>query len=153
METLTSETLVGRRFDRNHRLYDDTTTWLAEALDGNMRTSFEFKFYGNELYGQDGGALGPIFTDSLESAKNLSANLSFELRRRKHEMDEYLAMIQMMNGFDFNTMVVVSDFPDELMNETTDVGGYNCQRKQTMLRVITKNEDGGVDYTDSVARP
>ena len=144
METLTSETLVERRLDRNHRLYDDTTTWLAEALDGNMRTSFEFKFYGNELYGQDGGALGPIFTDSLESAKNLSANLSFELRRRKHEMDEYLEMIQMMNGFDFNTMVVVSDFPDELMNETTDVGGYNCQRKQTMLRVISKNEDGGL---------
>lgn len=144
METLTSETLAERRFNRQQRLYDDTTTWLAEALDGNMRTSFEFAFDGNELYGQDGGALEPVFADSLESAQNLPINLSFELRRRKHEMDEYQEMIQMMNGSDFNTMVVVSDFPDELINEAVDVGGYNCQRKQTMLRVITKNEDGGL---------
>ena len=69
METLTSETLVERRLDRNHRLYDDTTTWLAEALDGNMRTSFEFKFYGNELLWPGWRCLRANFTDSLESAK------------------------------------------------------------------------------------
>ena len=46
-----------------------------------------------------------------------------------------------------NTMIVVSDFPPELMDATEDVGGYNVTRKQTMLRVITRRTDGSFGMT------
>lgn len=147
MEVLASEALAEQRFNKQQRLYDDTTTWLAEALDGNMRTHFEFSFDGNDLFGQDGGSMKTIFKDALQSAEDLPPNLGFEWRRRSHELDEYNEMVQMMKGSGFNTMVVVSDFPPELMDATQDTGGYNYQRKQTMLRVITKNDSGLLGMT------
>ena len=48
----------------------------------------------------------------------------------------------MANGELPNTMVVISDFPAELMDAKKDVGGYNVNRKQTMMRVITRDEQG-----------
>ena len=130
-------------YDRELRLYDDTTTWLAEVLNGHMRTSFEYHFDGEELYAQDGSSVGQIFKESLESSEHLHPSLSFEVRRRQHELDEYSEMLTMMrDDSNFNTMVVVSDFPEELINMNQDVGGYNISRKQTMLRVIYKTEEG-----------
>src|SRR5690606_34211814 len=76
---------------------------------------------------------------------------SYELRRRYIEKQEYLEMLEMMRGDRLNTMVVISDFPPELMNATKDVGGYNVTRKQTMLRVLTKNPDGSLSmYSQSL---
>ncbi len=144
MELLASEALAEHQFNKKQRLYDDTTTWLAEALDGNMRTEFRFYFDGEELYGQDGGAMSTVFNDALVVSEDLPDNLSFERRRRKYELDEYHEMVRMMQGAEYNTMVVVSDFPQELMDSQQDVGGYNYQRRQTMLRVITKNTDGSL---------
>lgn len=134
-----------RRYSPEQRLYDDTTTWLAEVLDGNMRTGFEYNFHGNELYGQDNGPLKPVFKNSLRDAQALAEtnpNLAFELRRRWTEMAEYQDMLHMSKGELPNTMIVVSDFPPELLEATSDVGGYNVTRKQTMLRVIIKSPDG-----------
>ncbi len=143
MNQLASEALVDAgKFDKEKRLYDDTATWLAETLDGTMSTPFEYTFDGKELFGRDGGSIKEIIDDGVEQAWKLPGNLSFEVRRRRHERDEYDDMVQMMQGADFNTIVVVSDFPPELMNETEDVGFYNAERKQTMLRVLTRTEAG-----------
>lgn len=140
METLVAQPQVHEEFDRYLRTYNDVTTWLAETLDGSMRTPFEYQFDGQELYADDGSALGHIFEDSIRDAAVLAARdpvLAFEQRRRGHELDEYHDMLAMARGELPNTMVVISDFPPELMDAREDVGGYNISRKQTMLRVLT----------------
>ena len=89
--------------------------------------------------------LGPVFENSLRDAKRLAErqpSLHFELRRRKIEAEEYANMLAMMDDDSPNTMIVVSDFPPELMNAQKDVNGYNTTRRQTMLRVITRQDDG-----------
>lgn len=89
------------QFDRYLRDYNDTTTWFAEVLDGSMRTPFEYNFDGQELYADDGAALRPIFEDALQHAEQIITNepvLSFEKRRRQHELDEYEDMIAMAKG-------------------------------------------------------
>lgn len=121
--------------DYEARRYNDTATWLAEVLPGQMRTPFEYTFDGYDLYASDGGSMGEIFDDSIARAKNLP---DFELRRRHIEKDEYNDMLAMMREDLPNTMVVVSDFPPELMNIQKDQGGYNAERKQTMLRVLVR---------------
>lgn len=134
-------------YNRELRAYHDASTWLAETLDGRMRTSFEYGFDGHELYASDGGALGPIFEEALADAKELAkrnTTLGFEKRRREIELAEYRDMLKMASGDLPNTMITVSDFPPELMNSTKDVGGYNANRKQTMLRVITRRADGSL---------
>lgn len=144
MERLQGQVLE-RGYNREQRLRDDTATWLAETLHGTMRTPFEYRFDGRELYARDGGELAPIFADAITAAEEIAQNepnLAFELRRRQIEQSEYEAMLGMARGELPNTMVVVSDFPQELMDATEDVGGYNVRRKQTMLRVITRHEDG-----------
>lgn len=140
METQQRES-VEVQFNQQERLYHDTTTWLAEALEGFMANKFEYTFDGNELYSSDGTPIGTIFKDAIADAKKLGPELSFEHRRRLLEHEEYQEMLDMMSGSDFNTMVVISDFPPELMNAQADVGGYNASRKQTMLRVLSKTTD------------
>ncbi|GAC1391712.1 MAG: hypothetical protein NVSMB46_05270 [Candidatus Saccharimonadales bacterium] len=137
-------------------VYDDTSSWLAEILDGSMRTPFSFHFNGSDIIGRDGRALGKIFSDALTAAQdstNFDRRLSFEVRRRQIEMDEYGDMVEMCKGKLPNTMVVLSDFPEELKYEVHDVGGYNTSRQQTMLRVICARGDGTVDmYSQSLDR-
>lgn len=119
---------------------NDAETWLAEVLDGTMRTPFEYSFDGYELYAEDGSAMGAVFQKSEEDAPRIAkANprLGFEMRRRRLESEEYADMLAMARGELPNTMIVVSDFPPEMMTETKSIGGYNVDRKQTMLRVIT----------------
>lgn len=128
-----------QEIDYHARRYNDTVTWLAEVLPGSMRTPFEYRFDGRELYANDGSALEKIFDDSIEQARTLPV---YEQRRRQIEKDEYREMLAMMRGGLLNTMVVISDFPPELMNAAKDVGGYNVTRKQTMLRVLTRTPEG-----------
>lgn len=125
------------------RIATDTTTWLAETLHGSMRTEFEFDLDGLELRGEDGGSLNEIFDDAITEAKEIvkeNPSMLFELRRRLIERGELDDMYKMANGELPNTMIVLSDFPPELMNATEDVGGYNAGRKQTMMRIITARE-------------
>lgn len=126
----------------NHydRIRNDTETWAAEALNGSMRTTFEYSFDGTELYAEDGGELGVIFDDAIEAAAQIVQDcptLLFELRRRLIERGELTDMVRMARGELPNTMIVTSDYPPELMGVSDDVGGYNGSRKQTMLRIIT----------------
>lgn len=146
MEVLSSEALEYHATNKQ-RLYDDATTWLAEALDGTMRTSFELSFDGEDLYSQDGGSMGEVFNNSLLVAEYLPVNSGFEWRRRQQELAEYQEMLEMMRSTSFNTMVVISDFPSELKGQNEDIGGYNCKRKQTMLRVISKNSKDKLTLT------
>lgn len=132
-------------YDREIRARNDATTWLAETLNGRMRTSFDYYFDDLELYADDGGRLGQIFEDSLGQAELIAEakpELNFEVRRRRYEIDEYHDMLKMAAGDLPNTMITISDFPPELMNSTKNVGGYNTSRKQTMLRIITRMSDG-----------
>jgi hypothetical protein len=127
-------------FDRNKRDYDDVTTLFAEMVNGSMRTPFEYSFDGVELRARDGSIMREIFEESLEQAEQNAAqnpNLAFEVRRRRWEIDEHYDMLKMARDQLPNTMVVVSDFPAELMDAGEDIGGYNVTRKQTMLRVLT----------------
>jgi len=138
------------QLDQAVRVRTDTETWLAEALNGSMRTTFEYRFDGQELYGEDGGSVGEIFNDAITSAQEVvryNPGLLFELRRRLIERGEYEDMVKMANGELPNTMIVISDFPPELMDSREDVGGYNASRKQTMLRVITRQKDGSIRMT------
>lgn len=134
-----------RDFDERNRLYNDMTTWLAEVVPGQMRTSFEFEFDGQDIRGSDGGALTPIFDKSIADAERITRSkpeLHFEVDRRRTERGELDDMFDMLRGDKPNTMVVISDFPDELRAATKDIGGYNIARQQTMLRVITVDSSG-----------
>jgi hypothetical protein len=129
-------------FDQNRRDYDDVTTLFAEMVNGSMRTPFEYGYDGADLRAQDGSVMRTIFEASLAEADRIAdnnPNLAFEVRRRRWEIDEHYDMLKMAKGQLPNTMVVVSDFPPELMDASEDSSGYNVARKQTMLRVLTWN--------------
>lgn len=133
--------------NRELREVTDVTTWLAEVLNGSMRTSFEFGIDGDVLRGEDGGSMDEVFDDSIEAAQVIARenpSLLFELRRRLIERGELDDMYGMIKGEQPNTMITVSDFPPELMGASEDVGGYNVNRKQTMLRLITHGPEGTV---------
>ncbi len=132
---------------REQQLRYDLTTQFAELVDGNMRTNFELRFNGHDLVGEDGRSMDKITHKSLNEAKkmaNLNPDWQYEVRRREHERAEFDEIIEMAQGKGPNTMIVVSDFPPELMDAKEDVGGYNVRRKQTMLRVIFRQPGSNV---------
>ncbi len=122
-----------------------------------MRSSFEFSGDGEQLYGEDGGALRHILDDAIENAQIIVQEepaLLFELRRRLIEREELSEVEKMAYGELFtdegktaNIIIVPSDFPPELMGEASDIGGYNTSRKQTMLRIYALQPDGTVCMT------
>jgi hypothetical protein len=154
METLAAQPrLTETNFDQGKRRYDDLTTLFAEMLDGSMRTPFEFTYDGEEIRGRDGKVMRKDFETGLQEADSIAEvepRLVFEVRRRRSEIDEHYDMRKMATGKLPNTMVVVSDFPAELMNVQQDIGGYNVSRKQTMLRVIAWNEGTFKMFTQSL---
>lgn len=142
METLAAQPHKTEIYDRYLRTYNDATTWLAETLDGSMRTPFEYRFEGGEMLADDGSSIERILKGSISDAEHIvrrNPELGFELRRRRIEYEEHALLCDMARGDLPNTMVVVSDFPPELMTAHHDVGGYNVSRKQTMLRVFSWN--------------
>lgn len=147
----TAETKERLYFDPNIRQFDDTVTWLAEVLDGQMKSEFTYNFDGEDLIARDGSRLDKIFTDSVSDAEAKALHdpkYQFELRRRKTELEEYQDILQMAKGSTpHNTIVVVSDFPEEVDRLGRHFGGYNVSRRQTMLRVITKNPDSTITMT------
>lgn len=129
---------------------DDAETLCAEVLDGRINTEIFLTFQDNELYDNSDPprAMGKIFNDAITDAEQLRKSDprlgGVELPRRIIEGDEYEEMLAMMRGELPNTMIVESDFPHGLMNETQNVGGYNVVRKQTMLRIITRQPDNTI---------
>lgn len=138
------------KINSQERAYNDVTTWAAEVLDGSMRTSFEYEFDGRELYASDGGNLRDVFDKAVTGARQAAAadpRLKFEVDRRVEERNELDEMIKMASGHGANTMVVVSDRPNALEHVHEDIGGYNGQRRQAMLRVISRTEGGKIRIT------
>src|SRR4051812_22087535 len=91
-EMVAEQPQVHQDFDRYMRTYNDTTTWLAETLDGSMRTPFEFHFDGHDIIAADGSSMRTVLDDSLKDAQRIAqerSSLAFELRRRQLELDEY----------------------------------------------------------------
>lgn len=146
-EQAPSITAQERVIDMYERRYNDATTLAAEMLDGSMQTPFEYELDGEELYAQDGSAMGNIFEKAEDDAYVIAAadpRLTCEIRRRGLEKGEYHEMIDMAKGHGPNTMIVVSDTPWELDEWGEDVGGYNFTRRQTMLRVISRLPGGNI---------
>lgn len=125
--------------DEYLELYNDTTTWLAETLNGNMQTKFEFKFNGTDLISDDGRNLRTVFDDALTDVDKLidqTPTLTFERSRRELERQEYDVMCGMAKGELPNTMFLVTEFPEALKTATKNIGGYDVNRQHDMLRVI-----------------
>lgn len=128
----------------------DIVTQFSEIVDGSMLTSFELNFDGRELYGPDGRGMYEVIQSALEHAEDMaqtSPGLSFELRRRRLEKEEYQLALDMARGKGPNTMIVISDFPPELYGASEDVGGYNVTRRQTMLRILARQPNGNIKMT------
>jgi hypothetical protein len=127
---------------------------MAELLYGGMRTSFDFTYEGQEIIAEDGSSMDEIFDESIAVAKQMTIgepSLLFELRRRIIERGELEDMKLMAEGSlltnegeKANTIIVLSDFPEELMDAKEDLGGYNVSRKQTMMRIIHEKDDGTI---------
>jgi hypothetical protein len=125
-------------------IYEDETTWLAETLNGSMRSRFTFKSIDGELTAQDGRQLRGIFENSKERAKKLAARdprMKGEVVRADIEWEEFLLMDYMANNPDSpNTLVVNSAILDGL---TEDAHGYQATRGLGWSRVITRNDTTG----------
>lgn len=149
METLVRDTdHLRESVDLDYlKCYDDVVTQFSELVDGSMRTTFELTNDGTDLYGRDCRSMDEITNEAVKEARILTAinpEMGFELRRRNIEREEYELLREMANGKGPNTMIVISDFPEELMASTEDVGGYNVTRKQSMLRVMTRQKHGNI---------
>lgn len=147
METLAATQNELSDQDRERQIYIDLLTQFSELVDGNMRTDFDLELAGDDLIGEDGRGLDKITKDALDEAKQIALGtpeLSGEPRRRRHEREEFEQVLAMAKGEGTNTLIVISDFPQELMKATKDVGGYNVSRKQTMLRVFIRPPVGRI---------
>jgi hypothetical protein len=140
---------------------DDAETMCAEVLDGRINTDITLTFDGQELYDNSDPprAMGKIFGDAITDAERLMASSPklgrIELPRRLIEKEEYQEMIDMMLGKLPNTMIVESDQPHALKDETENIGGYNVHRRQTFQRIITRESpntirirSGSLDRSD-----
>ncbi|MHB1864831.1 MAG: hypothetical protein ACYCPS_01540 [Candidatus Saccharimonadales bacterium] len=145
-------------YDQEHerQVRYDLITQFAELVDGSMMTKFGLEFIGDDLIGEDGRSLDKVTSDSLDEACAIAKrnpDLWFEKRRRSNEREEFFEAVDMARGEGPNTMIVVSDFPAELISATQDIGGYNVTRRQTMLRILTRKEDGNIQmYSQSLDR-
>jgi hypothetical protein len=150
MQVNRAEQLPPNRHEINqeHRVRTDTISWSAEMLNGSMRTpTFKFEPYGEDLYGEDGGSLTQVFNDAITDARSIAQarpDLSFGVRRSLIERGELDDILCMVKGGP-NTMVVISDYPPELMECSESKLGFNGDRKQTMLRVIARQLNGVID--------
>lgn len=147
MESLAQNTYIDHEQLERLKAQDDIVTQFSELVDGSMRTDFELSYAGGELYGRDGRAMGLVIEKALESAEELARKnpqLDFEVRRRTLESEEYNIMLAMARGEAPNTMIILSDFPEELVDSQVDLGGYNVTRKQTMKRLLLRLPNGNI---------
>lgn len=154
MEVLAAQAETINQEELEHEQRYDLETYFAELVNGSMRTDFEMHFNGRDLISEDGRGLDETTKDGqLEARKQAKGapDLWFEVRRRDLEREEFHEAIEMARGERPNTIIAVSDFPQELTDAKGDVGGYNVTRKQTMLRILTRQPGGKVHmYSQSL---
>ena len=137
------------------RAKNDVETLFAEMLDGAMCTPFEYTYdpATDTLTAEDGGDVDKIFKDAHVNICKIvekNPNAGFEKRRNELELGELEDMHAMMRGELGNTMVVISDFPEELKRYPKDYMGYNVTRQQTMMRVFVRDENKLKMFTQSL---
>lgn len=125
-------------------LYEDETTWLAETLNGSMRSKFSFRLLNGELTASDGRQLRPIFENSKARAQALAdkdPRMQAEIGRTETEWEEFLLMDLMAHDHSMpNTVVVHSAILDGLKD---DAHGYQVSRGLGWSRIITRNDTTG----------
>lgn len=140
-------------------IYEDETSWLAETLNGEMRSSYRFELLEGELYARekaiDGGEtlrhLKTMYLEGAECAKIRAASdprVSFEIERERHHLEELTLMEEMAAGRAPNTAIIISPFPEELSGEQEDdIQGYKPKLRRSMVRLITFSSSGDVTVT------
>lgn len=144
--TLTPEQRREHDFLRyRESLLIDEQTWVAENLDAPLEKPLSYRYHDDELWSEQGQALGSIFKDSIDHYDALARQqpeLAFQARRSRAEYGEYEAMKAMARGEAPNTLVVVSPYPRELEGATKDTLGYQAMRRLGFIRVLTHESDG-----------
>ncbi len=138
----------GRALERERRelagLYEDETTWLAETLNGSMRSRFTFRLVDGELTAKDGRQLRGIFENSKERAQTLAgrdSRMQGEVMRTDVEWEEFLIMDNMAHDRSTpNTVVVNSAI---LAGLEEDIHGYQASRGLGWSRIITRDDATG----------
>ena len=139
------------------RYKNDIETFFGECLRGPMRTPLEL-FYNPldpeaDIRSEADEPLGPIFDESIvdiEQKAAIDSRYGFDVRRRHVERGEYNDMITMMDDEDCNTIVVRSDFPEEVRQMGYSFGGYDIERQQAYLRVIVRQNNRLLMYSQSL---
>ncbi len=132
--------LVNTEAERQMQRRYDFVTQMAELVEGVMSTEFEVYPTGTDLIGEDGRSLDQITAKGCEDARRIAAvnpERWFEVRRSNLERQELPLVLDMAAGKGPNTLVIVSDCPEEVIAAGKHIGGYNSDRKQTMLRIFT----------------
>jgi len=129
------------------RLWQDETTWVAEALDAPLEKDLRYYLHDGELHSREGLPLRKIFDDSINYYKDQATahpEYMFQYQRALLEKEEFEQMESMAHGDGSNTMVVISTYPDELRDASKDVLGYQFKRKLGFLRIVKRHDDGAL---------
>lgn len=145
------------QYNETLRFKNDIETFFGECLRGPMRTPLEL-FYNPldpeaDIRSEAGEPLGPIFDESIADIEQKAANdgrYGFDVRRRRIERGEYEDMITMMDDEDCNTIIVRSDFPEEVRQMGYSFGGYDIERQQAYIRVLIRQNNRLCMYSQSL---
>lgn len=130
-----------------HQLREDVSTWLAEVLDGEMHSSFDFTYDGADLVAEDGRRMLPVFDAALEHTKQearINPLLEPEVDRSYAERREYFEILAMARGEGPNTLVSIWEIPDYVVEQGADIGGYRYNLRRAMMRVVRRLPDGTI---------
>lgn len=133
--------------EQHSQLYEDISTGLAEALNGQMYSSYDFTFDGTDLIAEDGRPMTPILEKSIKTAEIaalLNPLLVPEIERRQVEMEEFQTILAMARGEGPNTLVAIWEIPDYVLQHGGDVGGYRYDLKRAMMRIAHRLPNGKV---------
>ncbi len=124
----------------------DEATDAAERLAAPMHTTFDYFFDTDGRLCFDGEPIEPVFLNGIDAAEAMvtqNPSLSFELERRRLELDEHYDSVRFAMAADDteDVMVVISPVPAEVKAGSI-IDGYNRERMKTMVRVYERISGG-----------
>jgi len=141
----------------HEQLLTDELTDQSERLAAPMENTFHYVLSPEGLAIQlseetDDGTVTrqepvrAILANGLRKAElqvALHPEWHFELERRRIELEEWDQIEALARGTTpSQTLMVFSPHPDAVRDGTTYIDGYNRERQKTMIRTITRTEDG-----------
>lgn len=136
-----------RSFEKSQQLHEDVDTWLAEVLDGEMHSSFDFVPDGDDLTAEDGRHMLPVLDAALQHTireARINPLIAPEVDRSHAEREEFLDIIDMAQGNGPNTLVSIWEIPDYVLQHGADIGGYRYNLRRAMLRIAHRLPDGRI---------